>query len=205
MSRDLHKKRIKRTLTIRGQIQRDRILVVATYLFWRKGYLGTSIQDIVDEANINKSNIYYYFKNKADILYQISLRTYEGVINVALSVMNSDSSPTKKLEEFIHGHIKWVLSNQVLAQLDSNDRRNLTPKLLNNVIESRDKYSSLFRKTVEDAMAHANSQVMDPKLASLFILSLMNSITLWYKPNAGLTPKEIASQVYSFVSNALHC
>jgi len=53
--------------------QRQNIISAAVKLFWQKGYDGTSVQDIYDAAKVNKATIYYYFENKAVLLYEISL------------------------------------------------------------------------------------------------------------------------------------
>lgn len=48
---------------------RKHILDVALRHFANRGYAGTSVQDIVDEANVAKPMLYYYFESKAG-LYQ---------------------------------------------------------------------------------------------------------------------------------------
>ena len=47
------------------------ILETAKYLFAKKGYEGTSVNDIAKRAGAAKSLIYYYFNNKEDILTEI--------------------------------------------------------------------------------------------------------------------------------------
>jgi TetR/AcrR family transcriptional regulator, cholesterol catabolism regulator len=185
------------------QEQHDKILSVAEYLFWQKGYLGTSIQDIADKAGVNKSNIYYYFKNKEMLLYRIIVKIHEDVMKFALSVADSDLPPTEKLEKLIYEHVKWSLSNLVLGQLDIHDRRNLSQNLLKEIIQLRDQYDSIFRKTISDVMLQNESLFGDAKLASLFILGMVNSMSLWYRPNAGLSADDIAAAVCRFVFSGL--
>ena len=47
---------------------RERILAEAARLFSQKGYDATRISEIADAANMNKALLYYYFKNKEDVL-----------------------------------------------------------------------------------------------------------------------------------------
>ena len=51
-----------------GSEARERIINAAIELFSRKGYDATTVNDIAGAANVNKALIYYYFKNKQDIL-----------------------------------------------------------------------------------------------------------------------------------------
>jgi TetR/AcrR family transcriptional regulator len=50
---------------------RDRIIATALDLFSRRGYEGTGIQEIVDNAGITKPSLYYYFGSKQGLLEAI--------------------------------------------------------------------------------------------------------------------------------------
>jgi TetR/AcrR family transcriptional repressor of nem operon len=63
---------------------RDLVLQVATTLFLSKGYLATSMDDIVTASKVSKTNIYYYFKSKEDLLSAIMdqlIQTYTEMIH----------------------------------------------------------------------------------------------------------------------------
>ncbi len=47
---------------------RERILHIAEEMFAKKGYDGTSVNEIAKEAEVNKALIYYYFESKKDLL-----------------------------------------------------------------------------------------------------------------------------------------
>ncbi|MNI28408.1 putative HTH-type transcriptional regulator YxaF [compost metagenome] len=50
---------------------RDLVLKVATTLFLEKGYQVTSMDEIVAESKVSKTNIYYHFKSKEELLSAI--------------------------------------------------------------------------------------------------------------------------------------
>jgi TetR/AcrR family transcriptional regulator, transcriptional repressor for nem operon len=50
---------------------RDVVLQTAMNLFLNKGYLATSMDEIVLVSTVSKTNIYYYFKSKEDLLTAI--------------------------------------------------------------------------------------------------------------------------------------
>jgi AcrR family transcriptional regulator len=183
--------------------QRKKILSAAERLFWQKGYLGTSIQDIANAANISKSSIYYYSKNKAGLLYEIEMNAQAELEEMALPVMNSELPAQQKLEILLKNHMKWVASHRGLAGVSQVERKNLPPKLMKIIIDRRDEYESFFRKSIESIMEQMSSEFSSHKLVSLFVLGLANSINQWYKPNGELTDEEIASNVYAFICKAL--
>jgi AcrR family transcriptional regulator len=61
---------------------KERIINAATELFSQKGYDATRVSDIASAANVNKALIYYYFKNKQDILDFM----VDSLLNNALSI-----------------------------------------------------------------------------------------------------------------------
>ncbi len=51
----------------RGDLTREKILKAAVALFHEFGYNGTSVQDIVREADVPKGSFYNYFKSKEEL------------------------------------------------------------------------------------------------------------------------------------------
>lgn len=74
---------------------KQKIIKVATDLFVKKGFSGTSISEIAKNAEINQSLIYHYFSNKNDLWR-----------SVKQSLVGKNFTPSKKqsdsLEEFLH-------------------------------------------------------------------------------------------------------
>ena len=58
---------------------RDRIVLAAMELFWRKGYGSTSIADILETAKINSGSLYYFFKGKQDLLVAVLEAYRDGI------------------------------------------------------------------------------------------------------------------------------
>jgi AcrR family transcriptional regulator len=50
---------------------REKIMRVATSLFAEKGFDAATVDEIAGKAKVNKALIYYYFKNKDDLLTKI--------------------------------------------------------------------------------------------------------------------------------------
>lgn len=50
---------------------RDRLIDAARELFWRKGYLGTSVSEILERAGANSGSLYHFFPTKQDLLVAV--------------------------------------------------------------------------------------------------------------------------------------
>ena len=187
----------------RREQQRQKILLASARLFWQKGYLGTSTNDIAKVAKVNKAIVYYYFKNKASLLNEIMLGILKGLIDLSIQISNSNIPPRAKLEALIENHVKWQASNYGISGIGYMERKNLPPKLLRDYIRLRDEYEKLFHETIKEGIACGDFQCTDAKLACLFSLGLVNSIILWYKPDGNLSPETIASKACQFIFEGL--
>jgi AcrR family transcriptional regulator len=179
--------------------QRQKILRAASHLFVERGYLGTSVDAIASTAHVNKAIIYYYFKNKASVLYELVSGSLRELIELNGPVVSRSSSASEKLEALIGNHIRWQIANHWRSGIGYIERKNLPRRLLNDYIRLRDQYEGLFRTTIEEGIRTAEFAWTDPKLTSLFILGLVNSVILWYKPERGISSVEIISQLCRFI------
>lgn len=194
--------RDKSLQTLRSSKQREKLLSIAGNLFWEKGYLGTSIDDIAKAAKVNKALIYYYFKNKDYILFEIATKYIEELIELTIPITKSNLSPGEKLESFVFNHILFELKNLELPG-GGREKRNLPPKLLRIYIDLRDKYEGMFREILEEGTNQRKFQCHDIKLTSLLVLGFLNNISHWYKPTGRFRPEELAEEAYAFISKAL--
>jgi len=181
--------------------QREKILSKAGRLFWKKGYLGTSTDDIARVTSLNKSTIFYYFNNKVSILYTLAIKSMIDLLKRAQHIVESKTTPENKLKKLITSHIHWQTSNIGLAGVGQLEIRNLSPKLRRELVAMRDQYESLFRNVIEEIASSDGYKLKkeEVNLFSLFILGFLNSMVQWYDPNGPQSPEKIASQASGFV------
>ncbi len=80
---------------------RQRIIDAANQLFYRKGYNRTSFSDVVEEADVPRGNIYYYFKSKDEILKAVVSHRLETISGMLTEWDKTISEPLDKLERFV--------------------------------------------------------------------------------------------------------
>jgi len=85
----------------RSEKRRSQILDAATTVFTRQGFEKARMDDIVDEANLSKGTLYWYFKSKNDIIYAILERIFNAEFNSVLEQIGPDSSAVDQLNQFI--------------------------------------------------------------------------------------------------------
>ncbi|TCO70724.1 TetR/AcrR family transcriptional regulator [Marinisporobacter balticus] len=82
--------------------RRNEILDVAETLFVTKGYLKTTINDILQEVGIAKGTFYYYFKSKEEVMDAIIIRFVSAGVKVAKEIIsNTNLTVHEKLFKII--------------------------------------------------------------------------------------------------------
>ena len=116
-----------------------KILQVAEELFSEKGFNGTSVNMIAEKAGVNKALIYYYFKDKNDIVNSL----FESIIQESdkgLSRYTESSSGhghLDKIKEEINFLLKKqnVLSVMLMESLKGDDQNNYFFQCAESVIK----------------------------------------------------------------------
>ena len=78
----------------RNHVTRERFLAAALTLVANKGYAGTSIAMICREAGLNASSLYWFFKNKEDLLLSAIKEAADEFLRVAHQSLQRDDSAT---------------------------------------------------------------------------------------------------------------
>lgn len=89
---------------------RDRLVDSARYLFWKRGYAGTSMADLLDHAKVNSGSFYHFFESKEALLREV----LEGYL-FALKPMIVDSAfaksndPVERIFAILAGYRERIL------------------------------------------------------------------------------------------------
>ncbi|MDP4093296.1 MAG: TetR/AcrR family transcriptional regulator [Bacillota bacterium] len=118
------------------------ILKAAEELFSEKGFNGTSVNMISDKAGVNKALIYYYFKDKDDIvnsLFENIIHESDEYVSGSSSALNHEVIP---LQDSIREEMNFlqekqkILSIMLMESLKGDDSHNYFFKCAQKVIES---------------------------------------------------------------------
>ncbi|PES94609.1 TetR family transcriptional regulator [Bacillus cereus] len=123
---------------------KDIALQSAFTLFLTKGFLATSMDDIVAHSKVSKTNIYYYFKSKEELLLAIVnqlIAHYEQRINYIVS--QTELTVQDKLEAVLHILSDTIEQNNYLGGCPFLTLYTQTPI---DAIEIRDRIKVFFEK-----------------------------------------------------------
>jgi len=175
----------------RSARRRVEILKSAAAAFRRRGYHGASVDRIASALHMTKGNLYYYFKNKEEILYVCHDYSLDLVLTQLKEVERSSWSPDRKLRELVGGFVHLFI-DVLPGTVWTLDLEALSPPLLKKIIAKRDRFDRGVRRILKEGMDAGVFAPGDPKLLTFAIMGAINWIPRWFDPSGMAKPDEIA-------------
>jgi TetR/AcrR family transcriptional regulator len=182
--------------------RRAEILRSASAAFARRGFHGASVEEIARTLGMRKGNLYYYFRNKEEILFFCHDYSLDLLLRRLDEVGSSPDPPDRKLRKLVVGFVHVIL-DELQGSWLTHEMHALSPGLLKKVIAKRDEFESGVRGLIREGMDAGVFQAGDAKLASFAVLGSLNWITRWYSPDGERSSDEIADCFARFVLSGL--
>jgi len=180
--------------------QKSKMLDISRKLFWKKGYLATSMRDIAKAYGCEPANIYNFFSNKEEILYHVLLEEMEHIINPIKHLGEDDgTSPIEQLRLVIEKHLDVTLSYRRSAKtLFDVGLGHLSVPHRKKIIELRDTYDRIIRKVIRRGKDAGYFPGVDEKIAGFTIASMIVRTRIWFHPKAGISVNELRDFLFKF-------
>ena len=174
--------------------RRRAIEEVASTLFHERGYSATSVRDIARALDIRGASLYAHVTSKEDVLWSLVDRAasaFEHAADQAASA-TATRSPADRLSALVRAHVTAIAADPQLASVFVSEWRHLSGERRSAILERRDNYEGRFRNVIAAGMATGEFTATDPALAATFILTALNGLATWYRPEGRLTPSRVA-------------
>jgi TetR/AcrR family transcriptional regulator, cholesterol catabolism regulator len=162
----------------------DYILRAAAEVFAEKSFGLASIRDIAAHARISFPRIYYYLRNKEELLYLISKRAFEQLSSRAEAQTAGVQDAEEKLKLFIKAHLEYELDNVAEMKVLIREAPSLSGRNATQIGRQMREYSHLCRKIIEQVAAHHGAAIdrETSRIQTSLLFGAMNSVFGWYEP-----------------------
>ncbi|MCK5050262.1 MAG: TetR/AcrR family transcriptional regulator [Candidatus Cloacimonetes bacterium] len=104
---------------------KDKILTVATEIFYNKGFNGARMQEIANLANVNKAALHYYFSSKQELFEVVLLNSFKNLFISFDKVVNSNMPIIEKIDVIIEKYLDFIKTNTqnikfILNEIENN-------------------------------------------------------------------------------------
>lgn len=178
---------------------------VASELFLANGYAATSVRDIARALDIQGASLYAHVASKEAVLWAIVDRAatrFEQAADAALAA-TTDRDPLAGIAALVRAHVRVITDDVEAAGVFVHEWRALGPDRRAAILERRDAYQRRLRDLVAAGIANGDIPLTDPDLATTAILSALNGIPAWYRPEGRLPADRVADHFVDLVLRLL--
>ena len=183
-------------------LKREAVLRVAVRMFNERGFHATSLDDVAERLHISKPTLYYYVKNKDEILFEcvnIGMRMLQDAVAEEHS---RGGTAFDKLVAAMRRYVEIVTSDFGRCvirvgedPLPAESRREL--RRFKAALDGE------FRALIRAGIDEGSILPCDPKIAAFTLAGALSWIGRWYRPDGPLPPGEIARQCIALLAGGL--
>ena len=150
----------------------EKIFNAARIVFQKKGFSGARMQEIANEAGINKAMLHYCFKNKQQLFEAVFMKAFSQLAPQINMIFNSEKTVFEKIKQFTQEYISFVIDNPFLPQFIIQEMNN-NPEFVMNILHHANKPNpDYFIKQIEKEVALGILKPINPKQLLLNIFSM---------------------------------
>jgi len=176
--------------------QRDAILARAAELFANQGYTATSMNDIAAACGTSKAGLYHYYRDKRELLFQITVghvaRLEQFVVEVMQETRHADGET--RLRALILRFVREYADAQNEHRVLTEDVRFLEERERRQVQEPQRRVVAAFADAIAAVRPNLARNELDRPLAML-LFGMINWMFTWLRPDGSLTHEQMAPVV----------
>jgi len=155
--------------------RRRELLDAAVRVFARKGFHGSRVGDIAEEAGVAHGLLYHYFRSKEEVLETIFREVWDLLAEDTNRIEQADVPLREQLRRFARIYLgSWLMTPDVIAVLVREIAR--SPAVDNQMAEVRGVFHSL-QRMIEAAQERGEVRAdCNPRLAAWVVYGALEEI-----------------------------
>jgi AcrR family transcriptional regulator len=191
--------------TKKSKRRREEILQRAAELFDRQGYANTSLDDVARAVGIKREALYYYYRNRSEILLAIIGPQSVALIDGLKRIMATAATPQEKLHGAIRNHLQRF--DRYCLEMTVSLRDGLleaTRDVRSEMTRIWKDYERMWTALIAEGQASgAFARSGDAKMIAFGILGMCNWLARWYNPRKPIGIDELIRTYFDLIGSGL--
>jgi len=146
----------------------------ARILFFQKGFLNATTQEIADEAGVNRALIHYYFRSREQMLEMLLDETLLEKKERVRNILTSDLTFREKIANYINAVVDYGLTYPYLDNFIISETARRPDKVKLFCSKDRITSSDLIRKQLEEEITKGKIAPISPEHFMVNLSALCN-------------------------------
>jgi len=182
----------------------EEIVAAAAAIFSRKGYVATTTREIGEAVGIDNSSLYYYIKSKEALLYEIVRSVYEPLGRQAELIEAEGGDEATQLRRLVTAHLCGFADNVEATRVCYADWQHLRGDYLQDIRGRRASYGHYVQRLIIGGQQSGwFNPRLDPATATHAVLTLLNSLNLWYNPEHSTSIETVMDSYLTIIFSGL--
>jgi AcrR family transcriptional regulator len=187
----------------RAQLKKEEILRSAMKNIREVGFHRATMEQIAAKLLMTKGSLYYYFKNKEEILYECHKLVLLSAYEAQQEILFENEHVLTSLEKMLDVHIEAVIEEKEFFNLLDDPKETFEEDYLKETLALRKQYQTTFDTLIERGIEQGVFQVNHVFLTRMAMLGALNWIQQWYKADGQLTKVQLKEQFFSMIKKLL--
>ena len=186
---------------------RMRILNAAAHVLSRKGYAGTRLSDVADQAQLQAPAIYYYFPSREALVEEVMWTGIwlmrEHVLQV-LAALPPGTGPMERIDAAVAAHLRYALDISDYTTAAIRNAGQVPDDIRIRYSAEAAKYGEIWHALLHDAAkASLLRPELEPMAARMLVLGALNWAAEWWDPGRRSSLDTVVRTAQSLVRNGL--
>lgn len=174
----------------RWELQKDRMLRAAAQCFNEKGYSGSSLKDVANILGLTDAALYYYVKNKEELVYLCYVRAGEVGRESMDRAIAEGTCGLETVTQYIHYHLEAMTGERgpvaILSEIPS-----LEPEHRDRVLQISRDHGARFESVLEQGIEDGSIAPCDVRMTGNAIMGALNWVPKWFHGDADVAENVI--------------
>ena len=160
-------------MTDKEKATEEQIFDAASRVFQQDGYAGARMQQIADEANINKSMLHYYYRSKEKLFREVFQKQLARFFPSIFEILGSELSLDKKIPRLIDAYYDFLQDNPNVVQFVIQEMNNHPGEFKRFMKEKNIHPPASFAGQIKREIEEGKMDPVDPRQLLISIVGLI--------------------------------
>ncbi|OZF00896.1 MULTISPECIES: TetR family transcriptional regulator [Nocardiaceae] len=183
-----------------GDLEMDVVLRAAVACIVRKGYEGSSIRDIAEEANSSVSALYHYYPSKQAMLVAIFELTMTDLLRRVTAARDEEEgdSPISRLARLVESLTLYHSYRKELGFIGSSEMRSLEDSSYSRIAAKRVEVQRMVDAEVYAGVEQGLFGTTRPREAARAVVAMCVAVAQWFDTARNERPEDVAAAYIEF-------